>query len=299
MFNGFGFLFLLIGLSILFPKNSYSITPPLPTGSLTTCVITDFQRPSISNQCGDCLNTNRPDIRQMYDAGEHTGCSNVVIYNHWCNGGLQLTDVGICNGVKNSICSVPCAIPTRNPNAPTLTPTPPATVNTNQNPRGCGILYTSGIPSCWCNNGGGQGLCGSIPLDGPGGCRDLCERGVFVGPKGYTHCFMMKDNSECRPNDDGSYRFCQKRCLPANPGYSQNVGCQYPNKTVLSNAVFDTSCLILFNDSSNFSFFNIIDSFIKGVKKLTDINNFISRIVRVPGLQTANCNPEKESCTFE
>ena len=30
MFNGFGFLFLLIGLSILFPKNSYSITPPLP-----------------------------------------------------------------------------------------------------------------------------------------------------------------------------------------------------------------------------------------------------------------------------
>ena len=275
----------------------------VPTGSLYTCVLTDFQRPSLTDSCADCLYQNRPDIRQLYNWSNHTACTNVQIYNHWCNGGLQFADVQTCNGVKNGICSqLPaqaCIALTPIPGFPTLTPTPPATVNTVANPRGCGILYTSGIPSCWCNNGGGQGLCGNLPLDGPGGCRDLCERGTFVGPRGYTHCFMMEGNAECASNPDGSYRLCTKRCLPGSPGYSQNIGCEYPNKTVFSQAKFDTACILAFNKSSNLSFSQIIESFYKGLTKLVDIITFRSNAVRVPGLQNVGCNPAQENCTFE
>ena len=272
----------------------------LPTGSLYSCVLTDFQRPSHSAGCTNCIYSNRPDVRQLYDNGNHTACTNIEIYNHWCNGGLQFSDVQTCNGVKNGVCSQPPDRPcvASKSGIPTLTPTPPATVNTVSNPRGCGILYTSGVPSCWCNNGGGQGLCGRLPLDGVGGCRDLCERGIFVGPKGFTHCFMMPGNIECASNPDGSYRYCIKRCLPGSPGFSQNIGCEYPNKTVFSSAKFDAACILAFNKSSNLSFFQLIDSFLKGIARIGDIFNFRSNVVRVPGLQNVQCNPARENCEF-
>ena len=293
-------------ITLLYPfkaSGQVSTYPPLPTGSQTACIL-EFQSPITKIQCADCLIQNKPEIRQFYDSAQHVSCNNVQIANHWCNGGAGLNAIADCNGVKNGICSQlpgkPCLVPTLPPGTlPTASPTPPATVNSVGNPRGCGILYTNGIPSCWCNNGGGQGLCGNIPLDGPNGCRDLCEKGVFTGARGRTHCFMMPDNSACNSHDNGAYKFCLKRCLPASPGFSQDVGCEYPNKTVFSTAQFDASCILAFNNSSNNSFFSILEAAIKGLVKLTDINLYVKNIVRVPGLQKADCNPARENCTFE
>lgn len=275
---------------------------PLPTGSLNYCLL-DSQRPTTPQKCVDCLISFRTDLRNIYNNANHSSCSNQLIINHFCNGGLGQQAVTDCNGLKYGVCSQPpdrpCLGPTAAPGLPTLRPTAPATVNSSTNPRGCGILFTKGIPSCWCNNGGGQGLCGNLPLDGPGGCRDLCEKGEFVGPKGKTHCFMMENNVECRSNDDGTYRFCLKRCPPGSPGFSQKIGCEYPNKTVFDKAVLDITCIQALNNSSNFSFFKIFDSFYKGLANLLDIRNFISASVRVPGLQKAECNPARENCTFD
>lgn len=286
-------------LSLFIVSAAYS---PVPTGSPNGCIL-DFQSPQTAQACADCIMTNRPDIRTLYNSAGQNACNNSQISNHWCNGGLGLSAIADCNGVKNGICSQPPGSPCLNPTIfgrpPTRTPTPPATINTIDNPRGCGILFTSGSPSCWCNNGGGQGLCGRLRLDGPGGCRELCERGVFVGPKGYTLCYMMPNNSECRSNDNGSYRYCEKKCSPSNPGFSQTVGCEYPNKTVFGIAKLDASCVLTLNQSSNFSFFKMIDSFIKGIVQLVDISRFSRSVIRVPGLQKAECNPVKEICNYE
>ena len=301
-------LFFFFLVSLIFTNKTFAQAPtylPIPTNTSRYCLL-DNQRPVTPQKCVDCLLSFRTDLRGLYDSGGHNVCSNQLIINHFCNGGMGQQAVSDCNGLKFGVCSQPpdqpCLAPTTSsaiPGLPTLRPTPPATVNTASNPRGCGILYTNGIPSCWCNNGGGQGLCGSLPLEGIGGCRDLCEKGEFVGPKGKTHCFMMAGNEECRSNDDGSYRFCLKRCLPGSPGYSQKVGCEYPNKTVFDKAVLDIGCINALNNSSNFSFSKIFDSIIKGITNILDIRNFISTTVRVPGLQKAECNPAKENCSFE
>lgn len=200
---------------------------------------------------------------------------------------------------KNCVVQIFSEGPTPTPYYIAATPTPPATVTDPLNPRGCGILYTSGIPSCWCNSGGGQGLCGSLPLDGPGGCRDLCESGSFSGPPGYTHCYLMPDGSECRSNDDGTYRFCENQCLSGNPGFIHSIGCQYPNKTVIGNPVYDISCSEALNRSSNLSFLAILQNWLNGLIGVTDIKNFTSQLVRVPGVQKATCDPTEKKCTPE
>ncbi|OGG05631.1 hypothetical protein A3B48_00755 [Candidatus Gottesmanbacteria bacterium RIFCSPLOWO2_01_FULL_40_10] len=285
-------------------KTNAQLSPysPIPPGSAKICTL-DFQRPNTHNNCVGCLMSYRTELRQAYNIANHQSCSDQQIVNHWCNGGLGLQAIADCNALRYGICSQPpdrpCLTPTIPPGPPTLTPTPPATVNTGANPRGCGILYTAGVPSCWCNNGGGQGLCGNLPLDGPGGCRDLCERGLFTGPKGFTHCFIMKNGQECRSNDDGTYNYCLNRCLPGSPGFSQTIGCEYPNKTIFSTARFDTSCIISLSNSSNNNFFRIFQNWLTGLINKTDISDFVSTVIRVPGLQKAECNPRKENCNFE
>ena len=295
---------LFIGLSTFFTQSKvYGQYDPVPTGGSPNRCTLDFQRPNIETSCVLCVMSFRSDLLPAYHSAKNLPCTEQQMVNHYCNGGLGLQAIDDCNALRYGICSqppdYPCITPTRTVNQPTRTPTPPATVNTSLNPRGCGILYTAGVPSCWCNNGGGQGLCGSLPLDGPGGCRDLCERGEFVGPKGYTHCFMMSDGSECRSNDDGTYRFCTNRCLPGSPGLSQTVGCEFPNKTVFGKAQFATSCILDLGKSQNSAFFAIFESFLKGIAQIIDIKNYISNLIRVPGLQKAGCNPAKETCTFE
>lgn len=176
---------------------------------------------------------------------------------------------------------------------PTATTTPPAPITSRTNPRGCGILYTSGVPSCWCNNGGGQGLCGAIPL---ATCRTMCESGTFTGPAGFTHCFMMTNGAECASNNDGSYRFCLNECMQGNPGYMHTVGCIYPNTTIFGPATRSGACDAALVNSSNATFLTMIENLIKGAISYITANNYRLNLVRVPGLQKATCNPFKLEC---
>jgi len=270
-------------------------------GSDKNCNL-DFQNPQFPAKCVDCLLRYRTDLRPIYNSYKHNLCSDTQIINHYCNGGLSPQATADCNALRNGACNLSpdfaCTFPTRPPGPATRTPTPPAPVTKKTNPRGCGILYTAGVPSCWCNIGGGQGLCGSLPLNGPGGCRDLCESGTFTGPQGYTHCFMMENNAECRSNDNGTYRFCLNRCLTVNPGMRQSVGCEYPNKTVFGEPVFNLSCVLSHAASNNTSFVKMTEDFFKGLIGYNNLVNYISNLVRVPGLQKTICDPRKEKCNF-
>jgi len=296
--------------AILFFRWSSSLTfaqthpvyPPLPTGYGNKCVLA-FQQPNFPAKCAACIMSYRIELKRLYQLNKHNRCTETEIINHFCNGGLGPQAKADCNALKNSICNVPpdylCTFPTQPIGPATRTPTPPATRLNCFNPRGCGILYTAGVPSCWCNSGGGQGLCGNLSLDGPGGCRDLCERGIFTGPAGYTHCFIMTNGEECRSNDDGTYRFCQNKCLAANPGFIQTIGCEYPNKTVFGKPAFNLACVLAHGSSANNSFLKISENFFKKFIGIGDIINYVSNLVRVPGAQKVICNPKIENCNFE
>lgn len=307
IFSFFYFLFLIPSFVIALTPTPTSLPfpnlptyKPIPTGFATQCTL-GFQIPNLPVKCAQCIMDYRPDLRSNYNAYGHNLCTGSQIVRHWCNGGLGLQALRDCNALMYGACNLPpdraCNPPPIAPSTPpTRTPTPPTPLTKSYNPRGCGILWTAGVPSCWCNSGGGQGDCGNLPVEGPGGCRDLCENGTFTGAKGYTHCYIMKDGKECRSNDDGSYNLCENRCVPGNPGFKQSVGCQYPNKTVFGVPSYDLICVDAFRNSSNLSFINIIRDFFAGLINIGDVQNFVGKAVRVPGMQKAECDPVRENC---
>lgn len=284
---------------VLAQTTPFPTYPPLPTGYAQVCTLAQ-QTVNLPPSCVRCILRYRPDIRITYDSAGFRECTDNHVVDHFCNGGLSSQARSDCNALRLAPCRYApdnCPPPWYVPPTPAgPSPTPPAPVNTFYNQRGCGILYTAGVPSCWCNNGGGQGLCGNLPLDGPGGCRDKCENGTFVGQPGYTHCFMMENGQECRSNDDGSYRFCLNQCIEGNPGYIQSVGCQYPNKTIFGQPAYDLACVQALNQSSNLSIVQTLEKWFKQLISSIDQQNFIGNLVRVPGVQKATCDPEKGMC---
>lgn len=270
---------------------------PVPSGPPAVCNLnSSFQLPYLGSVCAACILGQRPDLRPFFNSNGHLACTDVQIVHYWCNGGVSQQAMTECNQIKTGPCSTApnysCIIPTVPP-VPSPTITPPAPVTSAKNPRGCGILWTSGRPSCYCNFGGGQGLCGNLPVDGAGGCREQCEKGTFTGPSGATLCFRQKDGNLCTSNNDGSYRFCYRECDRVKPGYSHTVGCIYPNRTVVGDNNSDNQCRTASSLSSNYSFLGVMDNWIKGLTGQSYVLTFIEKLVRVPGLQMAYCDPAK------
>lgn len=270
----------------------------------SSCTLnSSFQFPYLGAACAHCIIGQRSDIRPFFDASGHSNCTDVQIVHDWCNGGVSHQAEIDCASIKNGICSSAgspsCVIPTVPPNILNPTVTPPAPVVSENNPRGCGILYTSRSPSCYCDSGGGQGLCAELPVEGPGGCRELCESGTFTGPKGSTFCFKFDDGTGCNSNDDGSYRFCRKECDSGKPGYSHTIGCTYPNQPVIGPNIPDPECNKSWSLSSNLSFLSMMDKWVKRIIRYADVSTFTSSLVRVPGLQKASCNPVYGDCTYK